>query len=230
MKRQPYMVAVLALLMLVGLTGVVSSVRAQSPALCADEVIVQPGDTLSTLATRYFGQPGSYAAIVSATNAAAAVDATYAAIANPDVLAVGWKLCIPAAASAGVVLLATPTPTAPPTPAGTPTPTPTPVPPDQHPLAIPQMRRATYPGSEIVIEQALAPGANYSRYIASYQSEGNKIYALLTVPQGVKPATGWPVVIFNHGYIPPEQYRTNARYVADVDDFARTGYIVFRSY
>src|SRR5690606_5986752 len=95
MKRQPYTWAVLALLALVGLTGVVSTVRAQSPALCADEVIVQPGDTLSTLATRYFGQPGGYAAIVTATNAAAAVDATYAAIANPDVLAVGWKLCIP---------------------------------------------------------------------------------------------------------------------------------------
>jgi dipeptidyl aminopeptidase/acylaminoacyl peptidase len=49
------------------------------------------------------------------------------------------------------------------------------------------------------------------------------------VPNGPKPATGWPVVIFNHGYIPPAQYRTTERYVAYVDAFARHGYIVFKS-
>ena len=91
------------------------------------------------------------------------------------------------------------------------------------------MRQQDYPGSEITIEQTLDPGVNYSRYIASYQSEGLKIYALLTVPNGEKPESGWPVVIFNHGYIPPDQYRTTERYVAYVDGFARNGYIVFRS-
>jgi len=90
------------------------------------------------------------------------------------------------------------------------------------------MREQTYPGSEIVIEQELDPGSNYDRYLASYQSEGLKIYALLTVPQGEKPESGWPVILFNHGYIPPDQYRTTERYVAYVDGFARNGYIVFR--
>ncbi len=79
-----------------------------------------------------------------------------------------------------------------------------------------------------MIERELEPGANYDRYIASYLSEGNKIFALLTVPRGETPETGWPVIIFNHGYIPPEQYRTTERYVAYVDGFARNGYIVFR--
>jgi dipeptidyl aminopeptidase/acylaminoacyl peptidase len=36
------------------------------------------------------------------------------------------------------------------------------------------------------------------------------------------------VIIFNHGYIPPSQYRTTERYVAYVDGFATSGYIVFR--
>jgi dipeptidyl aminopeptidase/acylaminoacyl peptidase len=90
------------------------------------------------------------------------------------------------------------------------------------------MRQRAYPGSELVIEQELAPGSNYDRYIASYRSEGLKIYALLTIPQGETPESGWPVVVFNHGYIPPEQYRTTERYVAYVDTFARNGYIVFR--
>jgi dipeptidyl aminopeptidase/acylaminoacyl peptidase len=90
------------------------------------------------------------------------------------------------------------------------------------------MRQANYPGSELVFEQTLEPGVNYQRYIVSYQSDRLKIYALLTVPNGEKPESGWPVVVFNHGYIPPEQYRTTERYVAYVDGFARNGYIVIR--
>jgi len=96
-------------------------------------------------------------------------------------------------------------------------------------LAIESMRKREYPGSDIVIEQTLPPGLNYNRYIASYKSDGLKIYALLTVPQWRKPAKGWPVIIFNHGYIPPEQYRTTERYLTYTDAFARNGYIVFKS-
>jgi len=95
-------------------------------------------------------------------------------------------------------------------------------------MAIQAMRQTPYPGSDIVIEDTLEPGANYSRYYASYQSEGLTIYALLTVPNGEPPASGWPAIVFNHGYIPPSQYRTTQRYVAYVDQLARHGYIVFR--
>jgi len=91
------------------------------------------------------------------------------------------------------------------------------------------MRRQSFPGSDLVIEQQLDPGRNYSRYVASYKSEGLKIYGLLTVPNGAKPATGWPIIVFNHGYIPPDQYRTTERYVAYQDAFAASGYITFKS-
>jgi len=97
-----------------------------------------------------------------------------------------------------------------------------------YPLSIQYMRSQQYPGSDIVIEQTLPDGVNYRYYIASYKSEGLKIYGLLTIPKGDKPTTGWPVIIFNHGYIPPEQYRTTERYVAYIDSFARDGYIVFK--
>lgn len=104
-------------------------------------------------------------------------------------------------------------------------PTPTPL----HPLAIEAMRAWDYPGSDITVEEILAPGSNYQRYIVSYQSDGLKIYALMTVPDGDKPATGWPVILLNHGYIQPEQYRTTERYVAYQDAPARAGYITFKS-
>src|SRR5512146_563254 len=121
-----------------------------------------------------------------------------------------------------------PLPTLTPTEASTATPLPTatPIP---NPLEITAMRARNYPGSDIVIEKTLDPGVNYRRYYVSYRSEGLKIYALMTVPNGEKPPTGWPVIIFNHGYIPPDVYRTTERYVAYVDLIARSGYIVFRS-
>jgi len=122
----------------------------------------------------------------------------------------------------------TPTPTLTPTATSTSTaiPTATPIP---NPLEISAMRARTYPGSDVVIEKVLDPGVNYSRYYVSYLSEGLKIYALMTVPNGAKPITGWPVIIFNHGYIAPNVYKTTERYIAYVDLIARSGYIVFRS-
>ena len=120
---------------------------------------------------------------------------------------------------------ATAAPTSTPTATATATPSPTPT---LHPMNILAQRQTPYPGSEITIEETLEPGANYSRYIASYQSEGLKIYALLTVPYGDTPETGWPAIVFNHGYIPPNVYRTTERYIAYVDSLASHGYIVFR--
>ena len=124
--------------------------------------------------------------------------------------------------TAGPTLAATP-------PAGLQTATPATSSTEPHPLQIEVMRQQTYPGSPITVEQTLDPGANYSRYLVSYRSDGFKIYALMTVPNGAKPATGWPAIVFNHGYVDPAIYRSTERYVAYVDTIARNGYIVFKT-
>jgi dipeptidyl aminopeptidase/acylaminoacyl peptidase len=128
-----------------------------------------------------------------------------------------------------------PSATATPQPSETPQPTATParsatftITPTLFPLTIAALRQRDYPGSDLVIEQTLDPGPNYNRYIVSYQSDGLKLYALLTVPRGQKPATGWPVIIFNHGYIPPAAYTPTGNYVAHVDILSRAGYIVLK--
>lgn len=141
---------------------------------------------------------------------------------------------VPPSVSAGdlpAVVIATATTTAAPTqtatstltPTITLTPTPTP-----HPMSIAAVRAGSYQGSEITLEQELDAGANYRRFYASYLSEGLRIYALLTIPNGDSPEGGWPAIVFNHGYIPPTVYRTTERYVAYVDWLARNGYVVFR--
>ena len=95
-------------------------------------------------------------------------------------------------------------------------------------LTIAALRQMDIEGSDIIIEQALDNGANYARYIASYTSEGNKIYGLLTIPFGDVPEGGFKAIVFNHGYIPPNTYQTTERYVAYVDALARSGFVVFK--
>jgi len=234
---------------------------------CITDAVIQSGDTLGRIASRYLGSIERYPEIIEATNAQAATDSSYATITNANVVLVGWKLCIPGTSSTASItasIPSTPTPTVQSRPAATsvpttqpaspptavptqrPTSTPTSIPtatvqptatrdPDaldvsvMRELSIDTMRRRGYPGSDFTFHQTLNPGSNYSRYLVSYQSDGLKIYSLLTVPNGVQPESGWPVIIFNHGYIPPEVYRTTERYIAYVDGFARNGYIVLRS-
>lgn len=207
-----------------GMLLVPEPVAAQRTTICIADVIVQAGDSLSAIAIRNFGASAAYTQIVEATNAQSVTDPTYARIENPELLQIGWKLCIPPtqnssrpstvpAVEANALIAGL---------SGA-------VDPAQiRALAIPTMRARTYPGSPILIEQTLIPGTNYNRYIVSYRSDGLKIFALMTVPTTNRPTVGWPVIVFNHGYIPPELYRSTERYEAHVDALARNGYLVFR--
>ena len=65
---------------------------------CTGEVyVVQANDWLSKLADKTYGDVLAYPQIVDATNHAAESDDTFATIENPDVIEIGWTLCIPAA-------------------------------------------------------------------------------------------------------------------------------------
>lgn len=99
---------------------------------------------------------------------------------------------------------------------------------EPHSLSIESLRLGDYPGSDLIVEQTLTPGSNYERYIVSYKSEGLKIYALLTIPNSPMPAGGYPAIVFNHGFIPPAEYRTTERYIAYTDAFSKNGYILLR--
>lgn len=100
------------------------------------------------------------------------------------------------------------------------------------PIDINYLRSQAYESQAPKIEEELPNGSNYKRYIASYASEGNKIYGLLTVPiekEGVEPPkNGYSAVVFNHGYIPPSQYSTTEKYEIYVDYLAKSGFVVFK--
>ncbi len=95
-----------------------------------------------------------------------------------------------------------------------------------HPLLIEVMEKVSYSGSEIVIEEELPSGKNYDRYIASYLSENQKIYALLAIPRHKQQFKGFPAVILAHGYVPPKEYITGELYSELIDTLANNGYVV----
>ncbi|MFW8625709.1 alpha/beta hydrolase family protein [Deinococcus sp. ME38] len=99
----------------------------------------------------------------------------------------------------------------------------------RNPVSIQSLKAREYPGSALTVRQTMAAGSNYTRQVVSYQSEGLRINALLTVPRGTPPQGGWPAIVFNHGYIPPAEYRTTERYVAYQDAFARAGFVTLKS-
>jgi dipeptidyl aminopeptidase/acylaminoacyl peptidase len=69
---------------------------------------------------------------------------------------------------------------------------------------------------------------SYESFIVSFLSEGEKVFALLTIPSEEKPEGGFPAIIFNHGYIPPKNYSTTGNYASYVDYLASNGFIVMK--
>lgn len=95
-------------------------------------------------------------------------------------------------------------------------------------LTIDGIRSTPIDDTTVTIDRQIATNANYTSYLAHYQSQGLRINGLLTVPRASKPADGFPAIVFMHGYIPPAQYQTIARYVSYVDYLARNGFVVFK--
>lgn len=97
-----------------------------------------------------------------------------------------------------------------------------------HPMAIESLRSRAYPGGDFEIEKKLGNGSNYEQYITSYNSDGSKIYGLLTVPLAEMPEEGFPAILFIHGYIPPKQYSTTGNYPTYQARLARAGFVTFK--
>ena len=95
-------------------------------------------------------------------------------------------------------------------------------------LTIQYLRGLEITGSEITFEDQLNSTFYYQQHLVSYRSEGNKIFGLLTIPNTDPPEGGFKAIVFNHGYIPPQSYRTTERYTAYVDYLAKNGFVVFK--
>lgn len=94
-------------------------------------------------------------------------------------------------------------------------------------LTIPFLREKTYTSSLNELRD-YSQTATYTSYLTSYDSDGLRVNALITKPKGEMPEGGWPGIVFVHGYIPPNQYKTTQNYESYVDYFAKNGFVVFK--
>lgn len=96
-----------------------------------------------------------------------------------------------------------------------------------HEMTIPYLREREY-SSELGATERVSSNSNYVSYLTSYDSDGLKINAQLTVPTEDRPLEGFPAIIFVHGYIPPTNYQTLVNYSSYVDYLARNGFVVLK--
>lgn len=146
--------------------------------------------------------------------------------------------------STRVAIVASPTPSHPPLPSATATPSITPTStatstptatPTLHPAiygaTIDGLRARAYPGGQIEITHTILVTDAYTRTYITFPSDGLTISGLMHVPFGKGP---FPVVIMNHGYIPPSQYVTGSDTFRAADILARNGFLTispdFRGY
>ncbi len=94
-------------------------------------------------------------------------------------------------------------------------------------LTIPYLREQSYI-SQLADLDLVSQNGSYKSYLTSYTSDSLKINGLLTIPGGQMPDTGWPAIVFIHGYIPPTLYKTRGNYEAYVDYLAKNGFVVFK--
>jgi molybdate transport system substrate-binding protein len=80
----------------------------QDAVACAEEYTVQLDDWLSKISEKLLGDVLAYPAIAEATNQKHTSDASFAEIANPDLIEVGWKLCVPGPEDAQALLVTAP--------------------------------------------------------------------------------------------------------------------------
>lgn len=118
------------------------------------------------------------------------------------------------------------TPTA--TPTVTPTPTATRYTLSLNPnvLSIDSLRARPYGGGSIKITRVVSDEQPYRRVLIEYPSDGLKITGTMNIPRGLGP---FPVVVLDHGYFKPSEYKTGDGTSPAADAFARHGYLTIAS-
>ena len=93
---------------------------------------------------------------------------------------------------------------------------------------IENMRKSAIPENKIRDIKLVETYKAYNNYLISYDSVDKKLYALMSIPTSKKPGNGYPVVIVNHGYIPPEQYSTLRSYRLVTGYYASNGFLTLK--
>jgi len=130
----------------------------------------------------------------------------------------------PAAPATGTATPPPMTPSPPPSATASPPPTATATPDPNTWMTVEGLRKRAY-GREGAIErvETIETIDAFTRSLIRYPSDGLMIGGFMNVPTGEGP---FPVIIVNHGYMPPDRYQTLTYTTKYADALARAGYLV----
>ncbi len=97
---------------------------------------------------------------------------------------------------------------------------------DAKSLGIESLRARTYTGGQIKITRVLSTYDEFRRVLFEYPSDGLRITGMMNIPHGNGP---FPVVVLDHGYFKPAEYKTGDGTSRAADNFARNGYLTLAS-
>ncbi|MDP3779263.1 MAG: alpha/beta fold hydrolase [bacterium] len=80
-------------------------------------------------------------------------------------------------------------------------------------------------GNNFQVRDIISASDHYNKYAITYTSGDLTISGVMNVPKDAPPASGFPVLILNHGLIAPPLYTTGRGSRREQDFFASNGYI-----
>ena len=97
------------------------------------------------------------------------------------------------------------------------------------PLLTDDLRKRTYNGGTITVEEDLGEENGVHRYVVSYPSDELTLRAVMDVPPTPMPKGGYPVIILNHGTSDqPKKYDPVNEYKPYELAYANAGFLVFK--
>ena len=87
------------------------------------------------------------------------------------------------------------------------------------------LRKETLRGGDFNVGNLISNNEAYDKYEISYRSGDLTISGVMNVPKGTPPQSGFPVLMLNHGLIPPAIYTTGRGSKREQDFFSRNGYV-----
>ena len=94
------------------------------------------------------------------------------------------------------------------------------------PVSLPALMQTKIVGSDLVVGDAIASNANYTRYPVTYKANEFTISGIMNIPKGEGP---FPTLVLGHGYIDTDIYTSGRGLIREQDYLANRGYIVLHT-
>lgn len=87
------------------------------------------------------------------------------------------------------------------------------------------LRQNSPQGKNFKITELIERNPAYQKFFVTYEADGRTLTGVMNIPRASPPPNGWPILILNHGLIPPDVYFSGRGSKREQDFFTRNGYV-----